>query len=244
MRNLLSCRGRALCLEWLRKSPLLAFDFDGTLAPIVSDPSAAALADTTRSLLAQLAQVRCCIVVSGRSREDAKRRLGGIPLAEVIGNHGSEPWLSSDVLVTEVAARREPLRAMLAKFSGVVIEDKGMSITIHYRHATDRRRVIHATYAAAQALEFGHVIAGKYVINLIPKGGMTKGTGLMRAMRELHRSSVIYVGDDVTDESVFKLSDESEILGIRVGHQRRSAASLYIRKQSDIDSVLGLLLCE
>lgn len=244
MKNVFSHRGRALCLEWLRQSPLLAFDFDGTLAPIVSDPSAARLADSTSALLAELAQRRCCIVVSGRSRKDVKQRLGGIPLAEVVGNHGSEPWLSSEVYAKEVSARLAPLRGALAACSGVVIEDKGMSISVHYRHAIDRRGIIQATYSAARSLGFEHIVAGKYVLNLIPKGGMTKGSGLMRAMCELQRTRAIYVGDDVTDESIFQLSTEKNILGIKVGHLRKSAATLYLKKQSNIDTLLYLLLSQ
>ena len=244
MKNVLSNRGRALCLDWLGQSPLLAFDFDGTLAPIVSDPSAAKLAVTTAALLAELSQRRCCIVVSGRSREDVKRRLVGIPLAEVVGNHGSEPWLSSDVLAKEVAARLAPLRAALAAFSGVVLEDKGMSLSVHYRHAIDRRSVIQSSHAAAHSLGFEQIVAGKYVINLIPMGGMTKGSGLIRTMRELEKTCAIYVGDDVTDESIFQLSAENAVLGIRVGHMRKSAAMLYIKKQTDIDSLLRLLLSQ
>ena len=61
-------------------------------------------------------------------------------------------------------------------------------------------------------------------------------------MRELEKTCAIYVGDDVTDESIFQLSAENAVLGIRVGHMRKSAAMLYIKKQTDIDSLLRLLL--
>lgn len=242
MRNVLTPQGREVCLAWLTKQPLLAFDFDGTLSQIVSDPALACLSDTTRALLTELAQRRPCVVVSGRSREDVMRRLHGIPLAEVVGNHGSEPWIPLAVLAKEVSPRLPALRAALARFAGVIVEDKGASVSVHYRHAVDRRAVIAETETAARALGFAHILSGKYVLNLIPPGGLTKDAGLLAAMSAVGKQHAIYVGDDVTDERVFALPAERDVYGIRIGHIKTSGAALYLPRQKYIDNLLSLFL--
>jgi len=70
---------------------LLAFDFDGTLAPIVADPALAAMRPATRHLLAQAAQLYPCAVISGRPEEDVPRLLGGVTVWYVIGNRALQP---------------------------------------------------------------------------------------------------------------------------------------------------------
>jgi trehalose 6-phosphate phosphatase len=242
MRNVLTPQGRDICLSWMKQEPLLAFDFDGTLTHIVPDPAQAYLAESTWTLLAELAQRRPCVVVSGRARADVMRRLQGIPLAEVVGNHGSEPWISLDVLAKEVSARLPSLRAALNRFAGVLVEDKGASVSVHYRHAVDRRAVITETESAAHALGFAQVIAGKYVLNLIPPGGLTKDAGLLFAMSAVGKKHAVYVGDDVTDERVFSLPAERDVCGIRIGHTKTSGAALYLPRQKYIDNLLSLFL--
>jgi len=73
-----------------RSRPLLAFDYDGTLAPIVSDPARAAVRTGTRELLTRLRLDTLCVVVSGRPRRDLVRRLAAW-LAEAIAITGSSP---------------------------------------------------------------------------------------------------------------------------------------------------------
>src|SRR5580765_7119426 len=67
---------------------LLAFDYDGTLAPLSRNPDRAHLRDRTRRLLIAVAQRYPCVVLSGRAREDVSRRLADVPVRAVFGNHG------------------------------------------------------------------------------------------------------------------------------------------------------------
>jgi hypothetical protein len=67
---------------------LLAFDYDGTLAPIVSDPEHAELRQTTRELLQSVANGYPCVVISGRPQQDLERHMRGICVFELIGDHG------------------------------------------------------------------------------------------------------------------------------------------------------------
>lgn len=242
MKRVLSPAGRSLLRAHLQRDPVLAFDFDGTLAPIVADPAAAEIPAATHARLVRLAAQHPCVVVSGRARSDVLARLRGVPVAEAVGNHGSEPWLDARVLRDWLAAVLPDLRARLAGFAGAELEDKGASVSVHYRRSFDRQAVIDATHRAARALGFEQIIAGKLVINLLPPGSLDKAQGLMRAMAELARSSALYVGDDVTDESVFVLPEASGVLGIRIGFRRHSGAALYLARQDEIDALLDLLL--
>jgi trehalose 6-phosphate phosphatase len=98
MRYILSARSGSVLRKFASGNVLMAFDFDGTLAPITSEPNRAAIPTSTRRLLQKLTIQYPCIVVSGRSRADVRRRLSGIRFEEVIGNHGIEPWDSSPAI--------------------------------------------------------------------------------------------------------------------------------------------------
>src|SRR4051812_8847832 len=78
--------GSSLLASFANADVLLAFDFDGTLAPIVDDPASAALPASTRRLLARVSQLYPCAVISGRSEGDLARLLAGVTVWYVIGN--------------------------------------------------------------------------------------------------------------------------------------------------------------
>ena len=77
---------------FLASRPLLAFDFDGTLAPLIEQPALADAGPETRHLLSMLAVAHPVVIISGRMRADVERRFANVPLAGVTGNHGLEPW--------------------------------------------------------------------------------------------------------------------------------------------------------
>lgn len=227
---------------WRLRRPLLAFDFDGTLAPIVAAPAAAAMSSTTATLLRQLALRHPCVVISGRSRADLLPRLQGIPLAEVMGNHGSEPWLDPEPLRRWTAQAVLLLRQRLAHLTGVEVEDKGASLSVHYRRAFARSQAIAEVQRATRVLGVGTLIRGKFVINLLPPTALHKGQALLRLMGQLTQTHAVYVGDDATDEHAFALGGKRGVLGICVGRRRCSYAALYLKQQSEIDRLLTLLL--
>lgn len=233
--------GTAKIRAWLHQRPLLAFDFDGTLAPIVGEPAAAAMAGTTSALLRKLALRQPCVVISGRSRADVGLRLAGIPVWELIGNHGSEPWLDPEPLRRWTGQAVHFLRQHLAHLVGVEVEDKGISLSVHYRRAFVRAAAIAAVLQAARMLGTGALIRGKYVINLLPPNALDKGQALLRVMGQLVQTHAVYVGDDATDEHAFALGCKHGVLGVRVGRRRGSQAALYLKQQSEIDPLLNLL---
>ncbi|MFN2377480.1 MAG: trehalose-phosphatase, partial [Candidatus Binatia bacterium] len=88
---ILGDEGRGRLADLARSKVLLAFDFDGTLAPIVADRDAAFLRPTTRELLARVCTLYPCAVITGRGREDVSARLLGMGMKHLVGNHGLEP---------------------------------------------------------------------------------------------------------------------------------------------------------
>jgi trehalose 6-phosphate phosphatase len=227
-------------LETLAASDaLLAFDFDGTLAPIVADPALAALRPTTRHLLAQAAQLYPCAVISGRPEEDVLRLLGGVTVWYVIGNRALQPPDESARLSAQVGGWHARLGTALAGLAGVHIEDKGVSLAIHYRNAADPALAVAAIRQAVAGLSEARVIAGKDVFNLLPVGGPNKGTALARVKAQLGCACALYVGDDRTDEDVFALP---QLVGVRVGAAADSAARFHLRDQEEVDDLLERLV--
>jgi trehalose 6-phosphate phosphatase len=242
MRDILSPAGREVLQQFAWSNVLLAFDYDGTLAPIVLDPGKAAMRPATRRLLVEVAARYPCIVVSGRAQADARRRLRGIPLREVIGNHGIEPWKSTRPMEEEVKRWAPLLVQGLSAFKGVRIENKTFSVAVHYRRSREKKRARTAILKTAAALGRVRLIGGKQVINILPEGAPHKGIALERERARLGCDTAIYVGDDETDEDVFGLDQPGRLLTVRVGPKRTSQASYHVRSQAAIDELLRVLV--
>jgi trehalose 6-phosphate phosphatase len=240
MREILAERGALL--RFARPGTLVALDFDGTLAPIVPDPDRAALRPATRALVERLARAYPCAVISGRARADVARRLRGIPLAAIVGNHGLEAERSPRRRSALVARWRRTLEERLLGLPGVLVEPKGLSLAVHYRHAPDPGRARARVLGAARALSGARLVGGKRVLNVLPAGAGDKGEALARTMDRLGCARAVYVGDDDTDEDVFSRRDPSRVLAIRVGRRRGSAAPWFLRSQRDVDRLLRRLL--
>jgi trehalose 6-phosphate phosphatase len=242
MKNILALENRAILEPFVSDEALLAFDYDGTLAPIVPNPDQARMREPTRELLWELAQLSRVIVISGRAQLDALRRLRGVGVLEVVGNHGIEPRHSSDRHRAAVRRWRAVLDPRMEKLEGVAVEDKTFSLAIHYRHARERERALEVIALAVSELEDARVFGGKEVVNILPKGAPDKGVALDRERVRLHCGVALYVGDDETDEDVFKINMPDRLLGIRVGFKGDSAARFFVPDQEAVDDLLRLLL--
>lgn len=240
-RNILSRSNIALLEQFAWSNVLLAFDFDGTLAPIVSRPERAMMRPTTGALFEAVAARYPCIMVSGRARADVARHLHGIGVYEIVGNHGLEPWKASARLAKRVEHWIPLLEQRLAGLAGVEIEDKVYSLAVHYRRSRARRLARTKILGAVSDIVDMQVMGGKQVVNLLPKGAPHKGLALLRERARLGCDTAIYVGDDETDEEVFALDQPGQLLSIRVGPRRNSAASYFIENQERIDDLLDLL---
>jgi trehalose 6-phosphate phosphatase len=219
---------------------LLAFDFDGTLAPIVDDPASAAVPQTTRRLLAQVSQIFPCAVISGRTEAELSRLLSGVTVWYAIGNRYLD-------LPEQMASRYDAVRtwlpvlsARLAAFEGISVEDKGAALALHYRGAADGARAQEAIRAAAESLRGVRLIPGKQVVNLVPQDAAHKGAAVDRLRVQLGCEKALYVGDDGTDEDAFGMGPE--VVGVRVGAAENSLARYCLRDRDEVDDLLARLL--
>jgi trehalose 6-phosphate phosphatase len=242
MRDIFTRQSRAVLERFARSSVLLAFDYDGTLAPIVPNPARARMRRRTRALLESLTALYPVVIISGRAQSDALKRLRPIPVDEVVGNHGIEPWHADESLTVRVARWLPILEARLGRHAGLVVEQKRYSIAVHYRGARGRQAARAVILETAESLRDARVIGGKLVVNILPKDAANKGLALERERQRLRCDTAIYVGDDDTDEDVFALDRPGQLLGIRVGRRVKSAAEYYLRSQSAMDDLLRILL--
>jgi trehalose 6-phosphate phosphatase len=240
--HLLSAEGKEV-LRSLAQRAVLAFDFDGTLAPIVDDPARARIGERTRALLAAAARLFPCAVISGRSRADLAARLAGIPGLELAGNHGAEAEGGSPpaALRAQVRAWAGALRDV-AGCEGVQVEDKGYSIAVHYRRARSpdeaRRRIL----GLAAALPGARVFGGHAVVNLAPRGAPTKADAIERFAAGFPPWPVLFVGDDETDEDAFRSAVVTH--PVRVGRSDRTAARYHLADQGEVDGLVWCLVSE
>jgi trehalose 6-phosphate phosphatase len=242
MEPMLARRHLAALEAFALSSVLLAFDYDGTLAPIAPSPRRARMRPTTRRMLAAVARCYPCIVISGRAHSDLLTRLEGLPLWHVFGNHGIEPWSRSGEIASRIRVWLEHLRELPAICPGIVVEDKTYSVTVHYRQAGDKARARREILRRARSLDNVRILPGLQAINLVVQGAPDKGTTLQQARRALHCQTAIYVGDDPTDEDAFSSAPPDQLLPIRVGRARESRALYCLRSQREVDLLLRTLL--
>ena len=222
--------------------PLLAFDFDGTLAPLTEQPSKAHMRGGTRRLLARLARRHPVVIISGRALADVEPRFAGVPVAGITGNHGLEPWAELPETERLVAGWRERLQSELGHLPGVFIQDKHWSLTIDYRHAPDLERTAKLIHDVCLRLPRARLLGGRHAdYNIAPDGPVNKGTALLNYAKKLRRRTALYVGDDRTDEDVFRVPMEG-LVSVRVGERRGSAAACFLREQPEVDRLLTLLV--
>lgn len=246
MKDVLAPEHAAVIAELASSRLLVGLDFDGTLAPIVEDRDAAGMRPRTLALVQELAELAPCVVVSGRARADVAARLPGAKLERVIGNHGLEDG-DGEPDGVDVAAWaagvRERLERALAGVPGIDLEDKGLSLSVHYRAAEDQAAARVAALAAVAALgPEVRMVDGKAVLNVVPAEAPDKGTAILRSRRRLAAERVLFLGDDVTDEDVFALPDAPWLVGVRVGRSEHTAAGYYVDGQARVDELLERLV--
>lgn len=200
---------------------LVALDYDGTLVPIAPRPEAAVLPETTRALLARLAARpdTHVAVVSGRGLEDIRSRVGLEGLFYV-GNHGLEivgpelDWVheSAAAATSLIAACAAELHAGLAGIEGVVLEDKRITLSVHYRlvrEAEEVARVRAVVLETCAGREGIRITEGKRVLEVRPAVDWDKGRATRFLLEALgleatSQPPAVFVGDDLTDEDAFR----------------------------------------
>lgn len=247
MRYLLSQKNLQRLGSLKPNDTLFAFDFDGTLSSIVTQSSKAQIRNRTKKLIRKLNEESQIAIISGRSISDLKKRLEFNP-KYIIGNHGIEgiglPLKVRKSIQKTCATWKKQLLIDLSSHRFIELEDKTYSLSIHYRNAPHAVRAKKIILEAIQNLNpKPRVIAGKCVYNLLPHQNLDKGQALIRLLKISKMKRALYIGDDDTDEDVFRLKIP-ELFTVRVGNCRTSQAQYYIKNQSEINSVLEALKCK
>ena len=221
-----------LIQEVLNQSPFgLITDVDGTISPTAPTPQQARVSPVCRHYLAKLChQLALVAAISGRAASEVKRMIN-IDGMVYIGNHGLERWsegqadFHKDVRdydkVIEIAVSE---LAPLLSIEGVIIENKKVTATIHYRLCREpelaEAQILKAVAASSQAGNL-RIIRDRMAIDLLPPLEINKGTATRDLIREYHLRGGIYLGDALTDIDAFKAihtaGRDAEFQGFAIG---------------------------
>ncbi|TRZ94025.1 MAG: trehalose-phosphatase [Dehalococcoidia bacterium] len=241
---------------------LLLSDFDGTLIPIVDNPELAILPPETKNLLRTLAKNRRYTVgiVSGRALADLKSKVD-VDSIIYAGNHGLEiEGFGSDFL-DPIAEEMRPFFLMLSQalsatlrgIKGVFVENKGLTLSVHYRSVddTEERRVTDAFSKVTDPLHITgriRITQGKKVYEIRPPVDWDKGKAIAWLIAKCKESRgkggalPIYLGDDLTDEDGFKMIEKNNGISIFVGGEGlQSVARYFLRSPEEVTELLKML---
>ena len=246
--HIFSPQGELALAATMASRPLLAFDFDGTLAPIVALPDMARMPPGVVSRLRLLSLRLPVAIVTGREVADLRKRRDFTP-TYIVCSHGAESDLldPSPVWVSAMESAREwlqPFRAELQEL-GVQVEDKRSSIALHYRMARDRerarQRLEEIMKTAGPAL---HVFGGKLVFNIVAARAPDKADAVHAVVAREGAAAAVFIGDDINDEPVFQRAP-AHWLTIKVGRTSwQSRARFYLDSPLEMALLLDRMLAQ
>lgn len=227
MRYFFSPEGKLAIARLMQHRVLLAFDFDGTLAPIVANPEDARVPLPVAKCLATLSARHPIAIITGRKLSDVKSRLGFEP-TYVVGNHGAEglDWEPKGTAL-QVLRDRLNLQANSLREAGIRVEDKGLSFALHFRTARNREEARRALKNFTADLPSGlSAFDGKCVLNIVLSTAPDKGKAALGLLKISGCESLLFVGDDANDEAVFSCAN-SDWLTVRVGQSKDASCAMF-----------------
>ncbi len=242
----------------LQKAPLFLFmDYDGTLAPIAETPAKAKILPENKKILEELSNlpgVRLAII-SGRELEDIKSRIG---LKNIIysANHGLEidgPKIKFKSPVKPdfrkiIKSIHDSLKNKLAEIEGALIEDKGLSLSLHYRLVKEAevpkvKALFHELVIIPLLKNKIKITRGKKALEIRPQVEWDKGKVVLWLLARQQFAQgdkevlPVYIGDDVTDEDAFKVLRNKGIT-IAIGKTSGSYAQFYLNDAAEVGEFL------
>jgi trehalose-phosphatase len=217
-------------------SLLVASDFDGTLSELIDDILAATPVPRSRDALSRLAGTKGThvAIVSGRRRSDLVARFPDNRLI-LIGEHGADAGGGTHTespVLSEVRGRIAQLGAMVP---GSVVEQKNHSVVFHYRTARNHEAAVEEIRRMASDSPGVTLLDGKNVLELTDST-TDKGKAISTLRLSLAASYVLFIGDDVTDETVFATLRPPDVT-VHVGSGPTSAQM----SVPDVEAVADLL---
>ncbi len=230
------------------RDPLLvALDFDGVCAPLVDDPAESRMLAGTRRALVALAASGCPVaLVSGRGLASLREVAQPEPGWRLVGGHGAEPGDGGGVVLT--AAQQDLLdrtaaavQAVVDRYPGALVEHKPSAVVLHVRRAEDKGAATDEVLSGPAAEPGVHVKRGHDVVELTVVEA-DKGSAVRALREQTGAASVLYVGDDVTDEDAFAvLEPDNGDVGVKVG-DGDTAATHRVGTPEDVTILLEVLL--
>lgn len=219
-----------------RSRVLIASDFDGVLAPLAETPASTVPDLRALELLGELADTEGVevAVISGRAHHDLAALIGELPGVTLVGEHGNDYGLKVDDR-PELREARSFVGSLHDELPAAIVEQKAASVTFHTRplervDADSARRAIEKWVGGRAGIT---LLEGKEVLELTV-ATRTKGDAIEDLARDT--GGVVYLGDDVTDESVFELLGPGDV-GIKVGPGETAAKY----RVADVGEVVGVL---
>ena len=232
---------------------ILFLDYDGTLVSIKKTPSLAILPYTIREQLQRLAEQHnlSLVLITGRSHSDIKN-LVRIKNITIVSNHGyqisigKKKWIHPEVksflpLLKKIS---QSLMESLKPFPETLVEDKEITLTVHFRNEEKRSvplvKKIVSKVVQTYSKSF-KTTTGKKIIEVRPNIEWNKGRAVLKVLTMLrfqkNKYTIVYIGDDKTDEDAFKMLRHKAIT-IRVGRSRNSQAEYYLRNPHEVQEFL------
>ena len=242
---------------------LLVFDYDGTLTPIVKRPELAGLSLAMKGLLKGLSgsPFFSLVIISGRPLNEIKR-LVGIKKIIYAGNHGLELKGPDFRYLNPQAKKSQPiilkiyklLSKELAHLKGVLVENKGLSLSVHYRlvrgknNLAELNKIFYQVIKPFQAKKKIRLTFGKKVNEIRPPVKWDKGKCLKYLLTKTpqfrFKPLCVVLGDDRTDEDMFKAVREKDI-SVFVGKPGKSSlARYYLYDTGEVKEFLEKLIRE
>jgi trehalose 6-phosphate phosphatase len=198
-------------------------DLDGTLSPIAQTPEAARITPRNRELIGDLSKhLPLVAVISGRQASDLVKLVGFDDLT-YLGNHGLERWVDGRTEVIpearkflEILDEVKPLLKAEGE-PGVIFEDKGVVLTVHYRQVESPAAFYqrHAAQLAQIAESHGLILlTGKMVFEVRPPVAMHKGIAFQQLVSENSLEAALFLGDDISDLTAFVQARELRENGV------------------------------
>lgn len=233
---------------------ILFLDYDGTLVPFMENPSSAVLSEHMEMLLSDVnnSKIGCVFIVTGRAYSSINKifRIKGIT---IVSNHGfqinsdKDLWVHPDLkrFIPSLSKIKVQLTNKLKQFPSTFVENKKFTLTVHFRYEEIKliplvKKIVLEIMKDYQS-DF-HTTSGKKILEVRPNIKWDKGEAVLKILSGLrikkYETSIVYIGDDLTDEDAFEALKNNAIT-IVVGREHNSKADYFLRNISEVHKLIS-----